>query len=86
MFKILPRNGMIAWNSRSRPCLALPPAESPSTKNTSVLKTSWELQSESFPGKAGPDCTRLRITFLACFKRDCALLIASSAIFSPSPT
>ena len=27
-----PRNGKIAWNLRSRPCLAEPPAESPSTK------------------------------------------------------
>ena len=25
----LPRNGRIAWNLRSRPCLAEPPAESP---------------------------------------------------------
>ena len=31
-FRILPRSGRIAWNLRSRPCLALPPAESPSTR------------------------------------------------------
>ena len=30
-FKILPRSGRMAWNLRSRPCLAEPPAESPST-------------------------------------------------------
>jgi len=30
-FSILPFNGKIAWNLRSRPCLAEPPAESPST-------------------------------------------------------
>ena len=29
---ILPRSGRIAWNSRLRPCLAEPPAESPSTR------------------------------------------------------
>ena len=27
----LPRSGRIAWNRRSRPCFAEPPAESPST-------------------------------------------------------
>lgn len=32
-----PRNGRIAWNVRSRPCLAEPPAESPSTKYSSFL-------------------------------------------------
>ena len=30
-FRILPHSGRIAWNRRSRPCLADPPAESPST-------------------------------------------------------
>ena len=29
---ILPRSGRIAWNERSRACLAEPPAESPSTR------------------------------------------------------
>jgi len=28
----LPRSGRIAWKRRSRPCLAEPPAESPSTR------------------------------------------------------
>ena len=36
VFRILPRSGMMAWNSRSRACLAEPPAESPSTRNSSV--------------------------------------------------
>ena len=35
-FKILPRNGKIAWVSRSRACLAEPPALSPSTRKISV--------------------------------------------------
>ena len=35
-FRILPRSGRIAWVSRSRACLALPPALSPSTRKISV--------------------------------------------------
>ena len=35
--RILPRSGSTAWNSRLRPCLALPPAESPSTMKSSDL-------------------------------------------------
>ena len=35
VFRILPRSGMIAWKSLSRACLAEPPAESPSTRNSS---------------------------------------------------
>ncbi|CFN63695.1 Uncharacterised protein [Bordetella pertussis] len=31
----LPRRGRMAWNLRSRPCLAEPPAESPSTMYSS---------------------------------------------------
>ena len=34
-FKIFPFNGRIACVRLSRPCLALPPAESPSTKKSS---------------------------------------------------
>ena len=45
---------MIAWNDLSLACFAEPPAESPSTKNNSVLSSSLLLQSASFPGKAGP--------------------------------
>ena len=32
-----PRKGKIAWNLRSRPCFAEPPAESPSTKYNSFF-------------------------------------------------
>src|ERR1700758_1235806 len=48
--RILPRSGRIAWNSRLRPILALPPAESPSTMNSSDLAGSFSWQSASFPG------------------------------------
>src|SRR3954465_16017720 len=34
--RIFPRSGRIAWKERSRPCLALPPAESPSTRKISL--------------------------------------------------
>src|SRR5256886_8817937 len=48
--RILPRSGSTAWNSRLRPCLALPPAESPSTMNSSDLAGSFSWQSASLPG------------------------------------
>ena len=35
-FRILPRSGRIAWLARLRACLAEPPAESPSTMNSSL--------------------------------------------------
>ena len=47
---ILPRSGRIAWNARLRPCLALPPAESPSTMKSSLLAGSFSWQSASLPG------------------------------------
>ena len=51
VFRILPRNGMMAWVSRSRACLAEPPAESPSTRNSSECFGSWLVQSASLPGQ-----------------------------------
>ncbi|MNJ47407.1 hypothetical protein D3C77_425650 [compost metagenome] len=50
--RILPRSGRIAWKCRSRPCLADPPAESPSTIYNSLIEASLEEQSASFPGSA----------------------------------
>ena len=84
VFRILPRSGMTAWNSRSRACFALPPAESPSTRNSSARVTSPPLQSASLPGSAGPVVTFFRATFFAAAVRCCALRIASSAMRSPS--
>ena len=54
VFRILPRSGMMAWKSWSRACLAEPPAESPSTRNSSERAGSWLVQSASLPGSAGP--------------------------------
>ena len=51
MFNIFPRRGSIAWYLRSRPCLALPAAESPSTIKISDSIGSRLAQSASLPGK-----------------------------------
>ena len=49
-FKIFPLNGKMAWVTRSRPCLAEPPAESPSTIKISVSSAAACEQSASLPG------------------------------------
>ena len=50
-FRILPFSGRIAWIlARLRPCLAEPPAESPSTMNSSRLRRVRSWQSASLPG------------------------------------
>ena len=61
-FKIFPRIGKIACVKRSRPCLAEPPAESPSTINSSDISGSFDVLSASFPGKlaiSNPDFLRV---------------------------
>src|ERR687889_543496 len=50
-FRILPRIGRIAWMRGSRPCLAEPPAESPSTMKTSHSSGLVDWQSASLPGR-----------------------------------
>ena len=81
VFRILPRSGITAWNSRLRACFAEPPAESPSTRNSSDVGSCFA-QSASLPGNAGP-VIFLRSTFFAACIRRCALSIANSAISSP---
>src|SRR5438552_1144765 len=49
-FRILPLSGRMAWNRRSRPCLADPPADSPSTMYSSLSAGSRSWQSASLPG------------------------------------
>ncbi len=51
----------MAWRARSRPCLADPPAESPSTMKISLSSRSDELQSLSLPGSV----RRLEVAGLA---------------------
>ncbi len=73
---------MMAWKTRSRACLAEPPAESPSTKNNSPISGSCDEQSDNLPGSAGPEVIFLRITLRPARILFCALLIASSAMSS----
>ena len=84
VFRILPRSGITAWNSRSRACFAEPPAESPSTRNSSQRSGSCKVQSASLPGSAGPLTIRLRVTRCAARVRSSAFAIANCAIFSPA--
>ena len=84
VLRILPRSGITAWNSRSRACFALPPAESPSTRKSSPRPTSVPEQSASLPGRAGPAVIFLRATFFAAAVRCWALRMASSARRSAS--
>ena len=59
-FRILPLSGRMAWVRRSRPCLAEPPAESPSTMNISHSAGSFSWQSASFPGRPAMSRAPLR--------------------------
>ena len=70
----LPRSGRIAWMSRSRPCLAEPPALSPSTMKSSENSGSVLSQSASLPG-------RLSRPLIAVLRRTCeaAARLASRA-------
>src|SRR5579885_1401564 len=52
--------GRMAWNFRLRPCLAEPPAESPSTMNNSALAGSRSWQSASLPGNEETSSAPLR--------------------------
>ncbi len=69
---ILPRSGRMAWNSRFRPCLAEPPAESPSTRYSSHIAGSTSEQSASFPGRlptSSADFLRVRSRALRAASR-----------------
>src|SRR6478735_5423990 len=58
--RILPRSGSTACVARSRPCLAEPPAESPSTMKISVSDGSFTEQSASLPGSVEFSSAHLR--------------------------
>ena len=58
--RIFPLSGKMAWKRRSRPCFAEPPAESPSTINSSDFSGSFSWQSANFPGRPSPSRTPLR--------------------------
>ncbi len=57
-----PKSGKIAWNLRSRPCFADPPAESPSTINNSEISGSFDWQSAKVPGRVAPSRAPFLIT------------------------
>ena len=59
-FRILPRSGSTAWFWRDRPCFAEPPAESPSTMNSSDSAGSFSWQSASLPGSEATSIAVLR--------------------------
>ena len=74
-FRILPRSGRIAWVERSRAETAEPPAESPSTTNSSDSDGSLIEQSASFPGSvefSSSDLRRVRSRALRAAARACA--------------
>ena len=74
VFSTLPRSGRIAWRARSRPCFAEPPAESPSTTNSSLVIDPGLVQSASLPGRlTRPAVGPLRTTSA------CAARLASRA-------
>ncbi len=50
---------------RSRACLAEPPAESPSTMNSSVPSVAWPEQSASLPGRRSLRVAEARATSLS---------------------
>ena len=58
--RIFPLRGRIAWNRRSRPCFAVPPADSPSTRNNSQRFGSRSEQSASLPGSPPESSAPLR--------------------------
>ena len=60
-FRILPRMGRMAWKVRLRASLAEPPAEFPSTMNSSAWRGSREEQSASLPGSEEDSSSDLRL-------------------------
>ena len=82
-FKIFPRSGKIAWVLRSRPCFAVPPAESPSTINNSHFAGSFSEQFANLPGNppnSGPVFLRDNSRALRAASRAVAASIILSTI------
>ena len=81
--RIFPLSGRIAWNSRSRPCLAEPPALSPSTRYSSDREALRLEQSASLPGRtpvSRADFFRVRSRALRAASRALAACTAFSMI------
>ena len=69
VFMTLPRSGRMACFARSRPCLADPPAESPSTTKSSLSSRPELLQSLNLPGRFRRPVVALRRVTSACAAR-----------------
>ena len=78
-FRILPFNGKMAWVLRLRPCLALPPALSPSTRYNSDKAGSFSWQSASLPGSPAMSSVVLR-RVISRARRAASLARAASRI------
>ena len=70
-----PRSGKIAWKERSRPCFALPPAESPSTMKSSLFSLFLEVEAASFP-------TRLKFSAFAFARVNSLAFFAANLTFA----
>ncbi len=85
---ILPRSGSTACVLRSRACFAEPPAESPSTMNSSASVGSRTVQSASLPGRvefSSADFRRVRSRALRAASRARAASTAFWRIRRASP-
>ena len=85
-FRILPFSGRIACVRRSRPCLAEPPAESPSTRKISDSAGSFSWQSASLPGSPAMSSAPFRRVisraFLAASRARVASIILDAIAFA----
>ena len=79
-FNILPLSGRIAWVTLSRPCLAEPPAESPSTMKSSELLGAFSWQSANLPGSDDVSNTFFLLVSSLAFLA-ASLALAASIIF-----
>ena len=85
VFKIFPLRGKTAWFSLFLPCLAEPPAESPSTINNSVPSCLEFWQSANLPGNPvssnAPFLLTFSLAFLATSLATAAWIIFVKIIF-----
>ncbi len=79
---ILPRSGRMAWNIESRPLLAEPPAESPSTTYSSDCVGSVERQSASLPGRPPMSVALLRRTSSRALRAAITACADETALFT----
>ncbi len=81
----LPRSGRIAWVSLSRPILAEPPAESPSTRNNSLRASLGRLAIGQLAGQHGDAGALVLLDLLAgALRAPAPAITTSSASLRPS--